>query len=80
MTTPRKSSPGAVAGERLTRVRVEQEAGVIVEAVGDPHIGAVLKLDLGAVDLPQVVGDETLEALVELAALLGLIDDEVVTS
>jgi len=30
--------------------------------------------------LPQVVGDGTLEALVELAALLGLIDDEVVTS
>jgi hypothetical protein len=51
---------------------------VVVEGVHNPGLGAVLQMDLGGVDLPQIVGDLPLEALQGLGALLRLVGHQVV--
>ena len=49
---PRQLPGGSGAGHSS-----EQIAGVVIDEVNYPTLGAVAKRDLGGVDLPQIVGD-----------------------
>ena len=51
---------------------------MIVQSVHDADLGAVREVDLGRVDLPQVIGDLPLKALGGLRSLAGLVDHQVV--
>jgi hypothetical protein len=75
---PNETGPGCLPGRRLAGDRGEQEAGVVVQAVDDPGRLAIGELELGAVDLPEVVRRLPLEAPRRLQPPLRLRGDEVV--
>jgi hypothetical protein len=56
----------------------QQVPGVVIQGIHHPDLGAIMKVDLGGVDLPQVVGNLPLEALCGLRSLLRLVGHQLV--
>src|SRR3978361_1168133 len=54
--------PCCGGGEATCRSGADGEARVVVENVDDPGFGVISEFDLGAVDLPQIVGCVAFEA------------------
>jgi transposase len=57
----RQARPGRRAGQTLRRERREQVAGVVVEHIDHPDPLAAGQLELGCVDLPEIVRERALE-------------------
>jgi len=67
-----EAGPGGLPGRARAGEGAEQEAGMVVQAVDDPGLLAPCQLDLGGVDLPEVVGARALERLRALRRRGGL--------
>jgi hypothetical protein len=74
-----EAGPGRLPARARAGDGGKQEAGVIVQAVDDPGRLALGELELGAVDLPQVVRRLALEAPCRLRPPGGPGNDQVVT-
>src|SRR4029453_3450145 len=75
-----EAGPGRLPARRRAGDRGEQKAGVVVEAVDHPSRLPFGELDLGAVDLPEVVREFPLETLARLRLPRRLWSDQVIAA